>query len=42
MKLHSHDYWVCGIAKYMSENYVRLRVSGLFWSANHCRSRLCL
>jgi len=42
MKLHSHVYWVCEIAKYTSENYVRLRVSGLFRSANHCRSRLCL
>jgi hypothetical protein len=42
MKLHSHVYWVCGIEKYMSENYACLRVSGLFQSANHCRSRLCL
>lgn len=42
MKLRSHVYWVCGIAKYMSGNYVRLRISSLFRSANHCRSRLCL
>lgn len=42
MKLHSHVYWVCGMAKYMSENYVRQRVSDLFRSANHRRSRLCL
>jgi len=42
MRLYSHVYWVCGIQKYMSENCVHLRVSGLFRSANHCRSRLCL
>jgi hypothetical protein len=42
MKLHSHVYWVCGIEKGMSEDYVRLRVSGLFRSAHHCRGRICL